>query len=86
MSLKFFLHHFDTKPHIIALTENWTSEKTLKQSFQLTCYSKLITCDRESSGGGVGFLFSDELSVEILQKTTKKPQQILTLEMKTGES
>ena len=46
--LEIFLHHLDTKPHIIALIETWTSEKTLKGSLQLTGYSKLITCDRES--------------------------------------
>ena len=84
--LEVFLHHLDTKPHIIALTETCTSEKTLKGSFQLTGYSKLITCDRESRGGVVGFLVSDELSVEILQKTTKRHQQILTVEIETGES
>ena len=82
MSLKFFLHHLDTKPHVIALTENWASKKTLKGSFQLTGYSKLKTCDRESRGGG--FFFSDEL--EIIQKTTKNHQQILTVEMETGKS
>ena len=38
-----FLHHFDTKPPLIALIDIWTSEKTLKRSFQLTCYLKLIT-------------------------------------------
>ena len=69
--LEVFLHHLDTKPHIIALTETWTSEKTLKGPFQLTGYSKLITCDRENRGCGVGFLVSDELSVEIIQKTIK---------------
>ena len=77
--LEVFLHHLDTKPHIIALTENWTSEKTLKRSFQLTGYSKLITCDRKSRGSGVGFFVSDELSVEIIQKTTNKHHQNLTV-------
>ena len=47
------LHQLDTKSHNIALTETWTSEKTMKGSFQLTSYSKLITCDGESRGEGV---------------------------------
>ena len=46
----------------------------------------MITCDRESRDGGVGFLVSDELSVEIIQKTTKRQQQILTLEIETAGS
>ena len=46
----------------------------------------MITCDRESRGGGVGFLVSDELSVEIIQKTTKRHQQILTVEIETSEN
>ena len=29
--LEVFLHHLDTKPHIIALTETWTSEKNIKR-------------------------------------------------------
>ena len=86
--LEAFLHHLDKKPHIIALTETRTSGKTLKGSFQLTVYSKLRywTCDRESRGGGVGFVVSDELSVEIIQKTTKKHKQIFTVEIERGES
>ena len=80
------MNHLDTKTHIIALTQNWTAGKTLKGSFQLTSYSKLITCKRECRGSAVGFFASDELAVEIIHRTTKKHQQIVTVEIKTGES
>ena len=43
------------------------------------------TCDRESRGGGGAFFVSDALSVEIIQKTTKKQQQILTAKIETDE-
>ena len=29
--LEAVLHHLDTKPHIMALTETWTSEKNIKR-------------------------------------------------------
>ena len=46
----------------------------------------LITCDRESRSGGVGFFVSDELSVEIIQKTTKKHQQNLAVEIELAKA
>ena len=46
----------------------------------------MITCDRESRGGGVGFFVIDELSVEIIQKTTEKHHKILTVEIEKCQS
>ena len=41
MSLK-LLHHLDTKPHIVALTETWTSEKQLRR---ITSAERLFQID-----------------------------------------
>ena len=65
---------------------NLDIQKILKGSLQLTGYSNLITCDRESRGGGVVFFVSNEPSIRIIQITTKKLQQILTVEIESGES
>ena len=46
----------------------------------------MITCDRESRGGGVVFFGSNEPSIGIIQITTKKLQQILTVEIESGEN